>query len=183
MVRSFNFATGEWVLAEVERRIDNNYNGALITITTGQSKIETTVNHPFWVIDGEKLTSRSTPHELSPGENEGQELAGRWVSSQELRAGDLLIGQDGLQRHIERIEQQYAEALPVSNLTVKEYHNYAVGTNAILVHNAWCDILRRNGKLASKALQKAGAKLDVALHGHHCKQQSENEARGVAHAA
>ncbi len=49
--------------------------------------------------------------------------------------GDVIIGKDGRHHTIERISQRYEEAFPVSNLTIGEYHNYAVGIHSILVHN------------------------------------------------
>ena len=106
-----------------------------VALTTGESTIETTIHHPFWVIRGHELELRSTPRELSDTEDQSQKLEGRWVNSHELMAGDVLVGKDGAQRVVESISQRYEDELPVSNLTIGDHHNYAVGSDSILVHN------------------------------------------------
>jgi filamentous hemagglutinin len=50
-------------------------------------------------------------------------------------ADDVIIGKDGRHHKIERISQRYEQSFPVSNLTIGEFHNYAVGVHSILVHN------------------------------------------------
>ena len=57
-MKAFDFFRGEWVLAEVLKRHDNNYSGAIVKIFAGDSAIETTLNHPFWVVAGEELDKR-----------------------------------------------------------------------------------------------------------------------------
>ncbi|EAQ79172.1 polymorphic toxin-type HINT domain-containing protein [Blastopirellula marina] len=139
-VQSFDFASGEWKLRTVTDRIDSLYRGAVLTIDTGDSRIETTIHHPFWVVQGHELTFRSTPRLLSGGEDERQALPGRWVNSHELQAGDIIYSRDGKTRIIRSIHQRYEDAFPVSNLTIGDFHNYAVGFDSILVHNtALCD--------------------------------------------
>ncbi len=79
--------------------------------------------------------------ELSEDEDQGLSLDGRWVNSHELRCGDRLIGQDGKLRTVLKIEQEYVQAFLVHNLTIDEQHTFAVGPDAVLVHNtAKCDV-------------------------------------------
>jgi hypothetical protein len=134
-VYSFDFSQGCWALREITDRIDSLYTGSVLTIETDDSQIEVTIHHPFWVVRGHELGLRSVPRGLKKGENEGQSLTGRWVNSHELMAGDVIIGQDGQERTIVSINQRYEESFPVSNLTIGEFHNYAVGAGSILVHN------------------------------------------------
>ena len=134
-VLAFDFETGEWVSREVLERHDSNYYGPLVTITTDGGPIRTTVYHPFWVVQGFDLEERDTPRELAEDEDQGLTLDGRWVNSHEVRAGDVIIGRDGRELRVKRVEQEYVESFPVSNLTIEEHHTFAVGTDAVLVHN------------------------------------------------
>lgn len=132
---SYHFESGTWVPRSVQERHDNLYNGPLVTITTDGGPIRTTLYHPFWVVEGYDLEERPAPRELSEHEDEGQSLEGRWVNSHDLQAGDLLIGTDGRLQRVLKIAQEYQELFPVSNLTIDEDHTFAVGPDAILVHN------------------------------------------------
>ena len=86
-------------------------------------------------------------------------LSGRWVHSHELQAGDRLTSEDGTILTLERIEQRFEESFLVSNLSIVDHHNYAVGEIGILVHNeSWCTYL-------SKTLAKVPG-LDNP-HAHH----------------
>ena len=173
-VHSYDFSRGCWALRIVTDRIDNLYSGPVITIFAAESEIETTVYHPFWVVEGRDFEDRSVPRELSAGEDQGQTLQGRWVNSHELRVGDVIVGQSGQQHRIDSITQRYEESFPVTNLTIGEYHNFAVGTNSILVHNtSICDNTIsdvRSGKLSrddfiknAKADGKSDADIAIAL--------------------
>ena len=134
-VHSFDFETGEWKLQPVLDRIDSYYSGNVLTIETDDTSIECTEGHPFWVVDGENLASRPTPKELADDEDQNRSLEGRWVNSDDLRTGDTLVGKDGSHYVVGRITQRDETAFPVSNLTVRELHNYAVGRRSLLVHN------------------------------------------------
>lgn len=144
---SFDFAAGNWVLAKVTntKRHDNTYVGSVVTVHVGDTRIEATAGHPFWVIEGQNLHERALPHELNEHEDEGQSLAGRWVSSQELKVGDLVIGLDGAAKRVDRLAIREDTALPVSNLSVAQHHSYAVGQAGLLVHNkpAFCTPYRK----------------------------------------
>ncbi|MCC6126745.1 MAG: hypothetical protein IT426_17420 [Pirellulales bacterium] len=169
-VKAFDFSSGEWVLAEVLKRHDNFYSGAMITVHVEDSAIEATVNHPFWVVRGGELDKRRVPDELSPDEDQGHALEGRWVLSQELQAGDLIFCVDGRYRRIVRIEQRYESRIEVSNLTVRGHHTFAVGESPVLVHNSpWCDSLRKakGGWEKLTSLIEAAKREKKAIHAHH----------------
>jgi len=135
LVFAHDFRTGQWLSRRVLERHDSLYNGPLVAITTDGGTIQTTLYHPFWVLRGSDLHERPTPRELADHEDQGLSLQGRWVNSHELRAGDVLIGRDGSPQIVLHIAQQYEELYPVSNLTIEENHTFAVGPDAILVHN------------------------------------------------
>jgi len=115
----------------------------------------------LWVIDGHELAGRGTPRDFAEDEDQGQSLPGRWVNSHELLAGDIIIGRDGRRHRILGISQRFEGSFPVSNLTIGEFHNYAVGPCSILVHNhAVCaagqDLLQQlfdQGKLKGKEIE------------------------------
>jgi len=154
----------------VLERHDSLYNGPLVAITTDGGTIQTTLYHPFWVLRGSDLHERPTPRELADHEDQGLSLQGRWVNSHELRAGDMLIGRDGSPQIVLHIAQQYEELYPVSNLTIEENHTFAVGPDAILVHNtAGCPRAPR-GPLWTGTKSKTG--VQNAL-GHFKKHGSE----------
>ena len=134
-VQSFDFESGAWKLRKVTDRIDSIYEGPVIRIQAGESTIEATIHHPFWVVRGHELSLRPTPRDFAEDEDQGSMQQGRWVNSHELLVGDKLIAQDGTEHTIERISQRYERAFPVSNLTIGDFHNYAVGLNSFLVHN------------------------------------------------
>jgi hypothetical protein len=90
---------------------------------------------PFWVAFGRDLDERSVPRELAVDEDQDLSLPGRWVNSHELRCGDVLVGRDGHQRIVLRVEQEYVSAFLMLNLTIQDHHTYAVGPDAVLVHN------------------------------------------------
>ena len=121
-----------------------------------------TARHPFWVTAGEGLDGRPVCQHLSPQEDEGQAVCGRWVDSHELRPGDLLVGLDGTARRIEAVELREVESFPVCNLTVEGHHTFAVGAIPVLVHNeAFCDLL-------VKVMAKPAALIGNPLtHAHH----------------
>ncbi len=91
--------------------------------------------HPFWVLNGRDLDERSTPRELSEREDQELSLPGRLDNSHELRVGDVLCGHGGRQMVVLRIAQEYKSGFPVNNLTIDEHHTFAVGPEAVLVHN------------------------------------------------
>jgi hypothetical protein len=59
---------------------------------------------------------------------------GRWVNARDLRVGDELISRSQLSLHVLGIAVRN-EITTVYNLTVADYHTYAVEISEILVHN------------------------------------------------
>lgn len=170
-VWAFDFERGVPVLADVQTRHDSHYDGAVVRIEAGSSWIETTAYHPFWVIDGRDLVERSNPREIDASEDEGKTLGGRWVNSHELRAGDTIYLQSGEVAKVTRLEQRYEPYLPVSNLTVRDYHTFFVGSASVLVHNtSWCEI--------RKTVENANPKLSQS----EITSLAHVEARRIAHA-
>ena len=91
------------------KSIKNNY-----IICVEKDSIETTAEHRFYV------------------KNKG------WIRASLLEIGDILISAEGEEKAIEDIQRKdYTEPIPVYNLEVANNHNYFVGTNKILVHNAY----------------------------------------------
>jgi hypothetical protein len=173
LIRTFDFTTGQWTDAKVVQRHDNIYRGDLITIWAGASRIEVTPHHPFWVVEGKDLTSRPRPQKLAVSEDEGPYLLGRWIDPQELRPGDILITATGKKRRVESVEIRQVDSLAVSNLTIEQHHNFAVGSDSFLVHNAeWCNLLQAKVKkpddLVVKAYElSAESGKTYFVHAHH----------------
>lgn len=134
-VLAYDHASGRWRPRVVTAVHDNVYEDTLVTVTTDGGGFRATVHHPVWVVAGRELEDRPVPHELSPEEDRGLSLSGRWVDSHHLRPGDVLIGREGGRRTVLRLEMEHASALPVFNLTVDGDHTYAVGDAGLLVHN------------------------------------------------
>jgi hypothetical protein len=174
LVWAFNFAIGDWVLAKVVQRHDNVYQGDLVTVHVGASKIEVTAHHPFWVVEGQDLEGRPTPRKLAVGEDTGQALPGRWVDSHELRPADVLLSSDGRCRRVQAVDVRFESTLAVSNLTLDDHHTFAVGAESLLVHNVnWCAYLREKigghppgliNKLAD-LIETSGT--NYVIHAHH----------------
>jgi len=173
-VYAFDFENRQWALSEVLQRHDNSYSGLMVSIQLGGTQIEATAHHPFWVVEGDELPKRPCPEHLSPREDQSRAFPGRWVDSNDLRVGDLVACRDGQHRRIEAVEKRDVEAFAVCSLTIREFHSFAVGEGAVLVHNAdWCSILK---KVLPKpdALVKYAEKLGFEswqVHAHHIVQK------------
>ena len=140
-VKAFDFRNNCWVNRVVLQRHDNNFQGSIFRIRAGGQEIVTTAYHPFWVVEGERLASRPVPGRLRIGEDEGFRQVGRWVSSNDLLAGDVLITIDGKQVVIEEIHQRYEQSFRVVNLSIETNPSFAVGVDGILIHNVSdCDL-------------------------------------------
>lgn len=135
LVLAYDHKAGEWCERQVEKFHESIYEGPLLTVHTDGGPVRTTIHHPFWVLNGYDLDERQAPRELEENEDEGLSLPGRWVNSHELRCGDVLIGQDGQQHTVLRIEQEFVTAFLVHNLTISDDHTFAVGADGLLVHN------------------------------------------------
>ncbi|MGL6094837.1 MAG: polymorphic toxin-type HINT domain-containing protein, partial [Fimbriiglobus sp.] len=88
---------------------------AVLTVAAGGTEIGTTAEHPFWVV------------------GKG------WTKARELAAGDRLVGHDGTETRVERVEDTGRFEV-VYNLEVDEDHTYFVGADgwgrSVWAHNA-----------------------------------------------
>lgn len=82
----------------------------IFTIKIGDTLIDTTGNHPFWV------------------KGKG------WVPAEELQPGDQLETEDGKLLAVDALTVNY-EATKVYNFTVSDFHTYYVSDLSILTHN------------------------------------------------
>ncbi len=111
LVYSENPETGEKGLKQVVRTFVNQTD-ELIHVFVENEEIITTPEHPFYV----------------PQKG--------WVSSIQLRAGDILLLQNGEYIVVEMIQHEILESpITVYNFEVADYHTYYVGNEGILVHN------------------------------------------------
>ena len=89
-----------------------NESEELIHISAGKEKISATPEHPFYVRDR------------------------GWTGAVDLKAGDILVLQDGGYVIVEKIQHEILEKpVTVYNFEVEDFHTYYVGKNSILVHN------------------------------------------------
>ena len=111
MVWSENPETGKKELKEVVQTFVNETT-ELIYVYVGNEEIVTTPEHPFY----------------SP-------IKG-WIAACKLRAGDILVLQNGKYVTVEKAQHEILEApITVYNFEVADFHTYYVGKSAVLVHN------------------------------------------------
>lgn len=115
-VLSKDEATGKQAYKEVEWLFERKVK-EIYKIYIGKEVIETTDEHPFWII------------------GEG------WVEAKDLQAGDKLETADGTAITIDKVLVQKKNTT-VYNFKVKDYHTYFVSDLNIYTHNA-CKL---NGK-------------------------------------
>ena len=168
-VWSYRFGVGDWSLQTVADATISTTHGTYTTVTFGQSRVESTGAHPYWVVRGIDLVGRPPCEEdATDWEDSFQSLDGRWVAAQDLRTGDVLYGRD-LQQHLVthvEVEKRTAE---VCSLSIEGHANFAVGEDGALVHNGncWTETI---AKYTGKAIPAAIAHLRV--HGHHIVMQT-----------
>jgi len=111
MVWAENPETGEKELKEVVRTFVNETT-ELIYVFVGNEEIITTPEHPFY----------------SPVKG--------WTAACKLRAGDILVLQNGKYVTVEKVQYEILEeSIAVYNFEVADFHTYYVGKSAVLVHN------------------------------------------------
>ena len=76
-VYTYDQSSGEWTIAKVHNQRAYHYEGDIVTIQTDSTKIQSTVNHPFYILCGEQLSSRPLPQYL-PEEDQEMIGPGRW---------------------------------------------------------------------------------------------------------
>ena len=110
-VWSENPETGEKELKEVVQTFVNETD-ELVHVHVNGEEIITTPEHPFYV----------------PTKG--------WIGAVHLRAGDILVLQNGKYVIVEKIQHEILETpVTVYNFEVEDFHTYYVSNSAILVHN------------------------------------------------
>ena len=110
-VWAYDIFTGETALKEVTKVYVHEVDEILHLHTTA-GDIDTTTNHPFFVIDR------------------------GWVAAGDLVEGDEVYLIDGSTAFVTGAElEKLAEPIKVYNLEVADFNTYFVGDNAVLVHN------------------------------------------------
>ena len=137
LVWAWDTVRDTWCLAEVDRTFVHAYEGDVIAIAVGEGTIESTGNHPFWVVTGENLADRPAAQHVGPEESPLTNR-GRWVDARDLRAGDLLRSRQGGHTVVASISTRQEE-LTVYNIAVAGHRTYAVGRCGALVHNKTTD--------------------------------------------
>ena len=94
-----------------------------------------TAFHPFWVVQGDGLEGRPRPGHVSEREDRGGALEGRWVSSHDVRVGDVMCLHGRGQTVVRAVTFGDEAKTRVCNLTIPGLHTFAVGEDQILVHN------------------------------------------------
>ena len=106
-----NPETGEKGLKRVLQTFINE-SDKLIHIHVNKEEIVETPQHPFYVC------------------NKG------WIGAVDLRAGDILVLQNGEYVIVELVQHEILEApIAVYNFEVEDFHTYYVGESSVLVHN------------------------------------------------
>nr|WP_232369534.1 polymorphic toxin-type HINT domain-containing protein [Leptospira abararensis] len=112
MVLSWNEKTGEREYKVVTELFLHEINQLYEVKTTKGTTLETTWNHPFWVVDKKA-----------------------WVEVKDLQVGDVLSLADGALVEISNIRSYNVEPTKVYNFEVEDNHSYFVGEDGVLVHN------------------------------------------------
>jgi hypothetical protein len=175
-VKAFDFDNGTWGCCTVQSVQRTLYSGPLYTLRVGQSTVRATTGHPVFVVRGQELDSRPWPQQLSLTLEAKSLESGRWVNTNDLLVGDVMIGIDGEQHVISEITIEHVIDEPVYNLTVRGNHTFAVGENGLLVHNeSWCEYAGQSLGLTNSQLKDLrqnvadlwGKASIQSTHGHH----------------
>jgi hypothetical protein len=148
-VWSCDSLNGRWQPKTVLEVLTHLYTGDIITIETEYGVIETTGGHPIWVKSGNDLEHRPRCEHIYEDEHEIQPH-GRWVNARDLQIGDKLFSRSKISLQVLNIFVR-SEIITVHNLTVADYHTYAVGFSEALVHNkSDFVIIQTGGKTVEK---------------------------------
>jgi hypothetical protein len=110
--------------------------------------LESTDDHPFWVVAGSQLDHRPSPRHV-PAIEPNAALPGRWVDAGDLRRSDLLHLRDGRRVPIRSARTRPADET-VYNFEVTDLHTFAVGAAEALVHNRDPKTVRAKTRLAKE---------------------------------
>ena len=116
IVKSYNQVTGKIENKRV-LQISENETDEIVTVFTGDGQaIQSTPGHKFYANN-------------------------RWISAEDLRAGDILVSVNGEKVVVEKIQHDILEnTIKVYNFEVQDNHTYLVGNgNGIVVHNSACN--------------------------------------------
>jgi hypothetical protein len=114
LVWSYNEQTIQVELKKVVA-LSINESKEIIKINIGNTKIECTPEHPFYV-------------------------NGKWINAKYLKVGDILFGKENKLFEITSLNKE-VKKVKVYNFEVEDNHNYYVSDLGILVHNN-CDFVK-----------------------------------------
>ena len=112
VIKSYNFDTKKMEDKKVLKTFVNTSSDMIKIYFKSGSVIESTLAHPY--------------HVLKKG----------FVSASKLKIGDKITAMNGTDIVIKTEKLHYEEPIKIYNFEVSENHNYYVGTNGLLVHNA-----------------------------------------------
>jgi hypothetical protein len=132
-VWGLDLATGAWQLCRVLEAHRRAYAGPFVAVALGPDTIESTSNHPYWVVRGEALAERPWPEDV-PRSAVVPSIPGRWVEACNLRIGDVLLLKPDREAAITGLSARWVQQ-EVYNLHIARVQCYAAGTAQVLVHN------------------------------------------------
>jgi RHS repeat-associated protein len=132
-VWSFNMLSENWELALVTKRSCIEYQGRIVQLQVAGEILESTEDHPFWVVSGRNLEDRPKPKHAAPREVPSQ-MPGRWVDATCIQECDVLQLMSGFRAVVVATQFRMTNET-VYNLNVQEHHCYAIGEQSVLVHN------------------------------------------------
>ncbi|MDZ4850147.1 MAG: Hint domain-containing protein [Pirellulaceae bacterium] len=177
-VLSYDDSSASWKASKVTHFHRNLFTGKLVSISLGDSTIQVTGNHPFWIVDGKALDSRPAVTQLK-GEELKSLKGGRWIAAENVQTGDSLVLRAGKLIRVESIACDDVFEFEVCNLTVEGLQNFAVGYDEILTHNeGFCGALTQYTQNLGKRAEFVAARKRLAeqfgygdnigrIHGHH----------------
>jgi hypothetical protein len=140
-VWSYNHVAEKWELAVVKEQLttEQDTTTVLLEVTSESGQVEaihSTTGHPYFVEAGDGLAGRPlADHEAGSDARFTDRDGGRYINAGDLKLGDQLKLRDGSSAKVTNILLRQ-ERLKTYNLHVLRLHNYAVGANGVLVHNA-----------------------------------------------
>jgi hypothetical protein len=132
-VWGLDLATGRWQLCRVLEAHRRAYAGPFVAIALGPDTIESTSNHPYWVVRGDSLAERPWPEDV-PLSATIPSIPGRWVEACNLRIGDVLLLKPDREAAVKGLSARWVQQ-EVYNLHIADVQCYAAGTAQVLVHN------------------------------------------------
>ena len=128
LLTAWDDAKKTFVQARITQIFVHEHDGefAEVTLTSGAS-LKPTAEHPFRLAQPEQLGTRPAVVFDAPQE-------GTWVEARYLRTGDLLLTPKGAIAVAS--VRVYQDKIKVYNFEVEGLHNYTVGADGVVVHNA-----------------------------------------------